>query len=123
MTSSGAETRAISARVRKSKRASPLEALCRMLRNTLRSWPSAKLLHGQAGFGATLDAGQFVWIRYSGQLSAQDLRDLLALFATWCVVDPERLMGETIAETNGASYMDSELSYLSSGRLGSHGIH
>jgi len=92
--------------------------LCRMLRNTLRSFPKAKLLHGRGGFGASLDAQKSIYIRYVGSLSNQDLRDLLALFATWLAVDPDRLRSEGFGEMAGVSRMDDEESFLSSGQVG-----
>jgi hypothetical protein len=117
MRSSVQKTRAISAQERKSSAANPLDRLCRMLRNTLRSFPQAKLLHGRDGFGALLDDGRLVYIRWSGDLSDTDLRDLLALFATWLVVDPARLHDADARGQGGASYMATEHRYLSNGRL------
>jgi len=96
----------------------PRARLCRMLRSILRSWPQAKLLHGKGGFGAQLGDGISVWIRYSGRLAPADMRDLLVLFAIWLVADPQRLIDEEDENSGGASWMDSELRYLSSGRLG-----
>jgi hypothetical protein len=106
-----------SARVRRSSDADRLDKLCRMLRNTLRSFPQAKLLHGAEGFGASLGKGRSLYIRSVGDLRDQDLRDLLVLFATWLAVDPERLHDGGVHGLGGASYMETEERYLSSGRL------
>jgi len=107
-----------SARVPTSSAAARKNKLCRMLRNTLRNYPRAKLLHGRGGFGASLDAQKSIYIRFVGQLTNEDLRDLLALFATWLVVDPDRLRSEGFGEMAGVSRMDDEQSFLSSGRVG-----
>lgn len=101
----------------RSKEAQRLDKLCRMFRNTLRSYPQAKFLHGMGGFGVLLDDGISVWIRFSGDLPALDLRDCLALFATWLVVDPERLVTPADFGEGGVSRMANEHSYYSSGRL------
>lgn len=77
--------------VRKSPDARALERLCPMLRNTLRRWPQAHLTVTEVGFGARLDAQTSLLIASNGELSAEDLRDLLVLFAMWLVADPERL--------------------------------
>jgi len=106
-----------SARVHKSSGLTPRVKLCRMLESTLRKWPKAKLLHGRAGFGASLDATTSIWIRSAGPLSAEDTRDLLALFATWLVVDPERLLQPEDEVTLGVSRMEAERQFLSNGRL------
>ena len=95
-----------------SSAASRVEKLCRMLRSTLRSYPNARLLRGKGAFGAVLGDGTSIWVRYSGDLSGRDIRDLLALFATWCVVDPGRLLRDADATMDGVSSMDSELSQL-----------
>jgi hypothetical protein len=117
MRSSVRKTRDISERERKSSAVDPLGKLCRMLRNILRSYPTAKLLHGRDGFGALLGEQRLIYIRWNGDLSDQDLRDLLVLFATWLVVDPERLHDAGINGQGGASYMETEQRYLSNGRL------
>lgn len=106
------------ARVPTSSAATRKNRLCRMLQNTLRSYPRAKLLHGRGGFGASLDATRSIYVRFVGPLSDQDLRDLLALFATWLAVDPERLRSEGFGEMAGVSRMDDERSYLSNGQVG-----
>jgi hypothetical protein len=75
----------------KSSGAAPHEKLLRMLRNTLRKYPRARLMRTQEGFGASLGDGTFLWITCRGHLTPEDMRDLLALFATWLVVDPDYL--------------------------------
>lgn len=77
---------------RKSSGATPLGKLVRMLRNTLRKYPQAHLLNTVAGFGASLDANTYIQVSYSGRWTAEDMRDCLALFATWLVADPARLL-------------------------------
>jgi hypothetical protein len=62
--------------------------LCRMLRNTLRSYPQAKVQATRDVFGAVLDENTYLLIRTSGNLTVMEKRDLLVLFATWLVVDP-----------------------------------
>jgi hypothetical protein len=86
-------------RVPKSKESSQLERLCRMLRSTLRKYPRAHLLNTVAAFGASLDESSYMQVSYSGRWTPEDMRDCLALFAVWLVVDPERLLtpGTTLA--------------------------
>ncbi len=103
---------------RKSKDAKRLSRLVHMLRNTLRNFPMAKLHHGKDVFGALLGDGCSISIHWTGNLSNEDLRDLLALFATWLVVDGGRLIDREADDQDGASWMESELSFLSHGRLG-----
>lgn len=101
-----------SASERMSSAANRVEKLCRMLRNILQSYPNARLLRGRGAFGAVLGDGTSIWIRYSGGLNARDMRDLLALFATWCVVDPGRLLYGEDGTSDGVSALESELSQL-----------
>jgi hypothetical protein len=108
----------ISAQAHKSLAAQRLGKLCRMLRNTLRSFPRAKLLHGKDGFGASLEDGTLLYIRWSGQLAPADIRDLLVLFATWLAVDPGRLVDAEADDSGGVSRLENEQWYYSSGRLG-----
>ena len=68
-----------------------LEKLSRMQRNTLRSWPMAKVWRRPAGFGVSLDAETYLYVSCSGNLTAEEKRDLLVLLATWQAVDPEAL--------------------------------
>lgn len=105
------------AQVPKSREAQRLNKLCRMLRNTLRSYPAAKLLHGMGGFGVSLEDGTSIWIRWSGRLAPMDLRDLLALFAIWLTVDPGRLVSVDGEASGGVSRMENEQSYYSNGRM------
>jgi hypothetical protein len=81
-----------SARVPKSSDAIQLAKLCRMLRSTLRKYPRAHLLNTVAAFGVSLDEQTYAQVSYSGHWSEADMRDCLALFATWLVVDPARLL-------------------------------
>lgn len=106
------------ARALRFKKSSPLARLCRMLRSILRNWPTARLLHGRGGFGAQLDANTLIYIRWTGDLTPADLRDCLALFATWLAADSERLVGEPVEGSDGVSVMASEQRFYSSGRLG-----
>jgi hypothetical protein len=77
----------------KSSAFEPRAKLVRMLRSMLRSWPQARLIHTSGGFGALLDDRTYIQIAYSGHWTAEDMRDLLALFAIWLVADPDRLLG------------------------------
>lgn len=95
----------ISAQAHRSSDASPQNKLVRMLQNILRSYPKARLRVGRGGFGASLDADTWITIHTSGNLSATELRDLLALFATWCVADPGRIMHAFPGVLDGASAM------------------
>jgi hypothetical protein len=108
----------ISTQVHRSSAAQRLGKLCRMLRSTLQSFPQARLLHGKGGFGAALGDGTSLYIRFSGHLAPEDVRDLLVLFATWLAVDPHRLYDPEADDGGGASPMASEHWYYSSGRLG-----
>jgi len=104
----------------KSSGSTPLAKLCRMLRSTLRKYPRASLLSTAGGFGVSLDEPTFLLVSYVGRWSAEDLRDCLALFATWLVADPERLMhgGESLAGALRRAQAESD---LSSGRQDSNG--
>ena len=84
-------TRDTSEPERRSPDAKALNRLSAMLRNTLQRWPKACLTVTEVGFGARLDAQTSLLIASSGPLSAEDTRDLLALFAVWLVADPQRL--------------------------------
>lgn len=65
-----------------------LRKLSVMLRNTLRSWPKAKVLRRVGGFGVSLAEDTYLYVSCSGNLTASEKRDLLVLFATWLAVDP-----------------------------------
>jgi hypothetical protein len=95
---------------------SPRAKLVAMLRNTLRNYPLARLHRGKGAFGASLGDNTWIRIRWSGSLTDTELRDLLALFATWLVVDPEALHENSDEEISGVSALASEARYLSSGR-------
>jgi len=68
-----------------------LARLSRMLRNTLRKWPKAKLLKRAGGFGVSLDAETCLYVSSSGSLTVEEKRDLLVLFAAWLITDAEAL--------------------------------
>jgi hypothetical protein len=114
MTDTGAQERMSSA-------LSPRDKLVAMLRNTLRSYPLARLHRGRDAFGASLGEDTWIRIRWSGHLTDTELRDLLALFATWLVVDPGALHENSDDGTAGHSALASEARYLSSGRQVSRG--
>ena len=80
-----------SARVRKSSASSQLAKLCRMLRSTSQKWPNTSLLVTAEGFGARRTDGSYLHIVSSGHWTNEDIRDLLALFATWLEADPAKL--------------------------------
>lgn len=82
---------AISAQERRLSVATPLAKLCRMLRSMSRSYPRGRLWRTPAGFGASLDEQTYIKVSYSGHWTADNMRDWLALFATWCVADPKYL--------------------------------
>lgn len=69
-----------------------LKKLSRMLRSMSRRWPNTRLLVTLGDFGVQLDDGRYLHIVRSGNWTAADMRDLLVLFATWLVVEPEKLM-------------------------------
>lgn len=77
--------------VRKSRDASTLAKLCRMLRSMSRRFPKVYLQTTLDGFGVRLADGSYLRIVYSGKWTDEDIRDFLALFATWLVADPDRL--------------------------------
>lgn len=62
-----------------------------MLRNTQQKYPTMKVRTRRGGCGVFTAEGTFLYISYSGNLSLEEKRDLLVLFATWFVVDPEGL--------------------------------
>lgn len=65
-----------------------------MLRSTLQRWPNASLIRTSGGFGVRLPESDYLYIVWSGPWTDADMRDLLALFATWLATDPDRLRGE-----------------------------
>jgi len=62
-----------------------------MLRNTLRNYPTTKLVKLKGGFGVSLAENTYLYVSFSGNLTDTEKRDLLALFATWLVADPDGL--------------------------------
>lgn len=97
---------------RKSSVSGPLAKLCRMLRSMLRRYPQARLWVYQGGFGVSLDAQTYMRVSYSGNWTAEDMRDLHALFATWLIADPARLTthGERLAGVLQKAIQESGLS-------------
>lgn len=77
--------------VRKSPESTALGKLSRMLQSMSRRFPRSYLTGTSGGFGVRLEDGAFLQVVYSGRWTDADMRDFLALFATWLVVDPERL--------------------------------
>jgi hypothetical protein len=75
----------------KSKEYAAREKLTRMLRSTLRRFPQARLMTTAGGFGVYLDDATALYVATRGPWSDQDMRDLLALFATWLVADPANI--------------------------------
>jgi hypothetical protein len=123
MTSSAAEMSDTSPSVPMSREAIRIGRLCRMLRSTLQSFPNARVHRGREGFGASLGDGTWIWIRSSGHLSGGQLRDLLALFATWCAVDAGFLLYAQDAASDGVSLTAAEASLQSNMRGVSNGSH
>lgn len=72
--------------------------LIRMLRSTLRRWQTPKLETRRDGFGVFMGGSTFLSVSYSSDLTDMEKRDLLALFATWLVADPETLLPWTIRQ-------------------------
>jgi hypothetical protein len=66
-------------------------------------------------FGVSLGGATFLRVYASEDLTAEDTRDLLALFVTWLAVDPERVLEDT--PRNGSFAMDVRRSERSNGRL------
>lgn len=94
-----------SAQERKLSESSPIGKLSRMLRSTLQSFPNAKMCVMQDAFGVYLGDGAYLHIHYSSHLASADMRDLLALFATWLVADESRIRGD-FPDLDGASVED-----------------
>lgn len=78
-------------RVPKSNGSTPLRKLARMLQSTSRRFPKAFLVGTTGGFGVRLGDGRYLHVVSNGEWTSEDMRDLLALFATWLVADPEGL--------------------------------
>jgi hypothetical protein len=66
--------------------------LSRMLRNTLQSYPKAKLMKRRGAFGVSLDAETSLYISCNGNLTETEMRDLLVLFVNWLVADAKTLL-------------------------------
>jgi hypothetical protein len=77
----------------RSKDAIARDKLLRMLRSTARKYPQGRLWSTRGGFGVSLGETEWLKLSYSGRWTPQDMRDLLALFVVWLVVDPQRLLG------------------------------
>jgi hypothetical protein len=66
-----------------------------MLRNTLQSYPQARLWKRKDGFGASLGGGTYLSVSFNGVYSSEVKADLLALFSVWLRADPAAL-GQSI---------------------------
>lgn len=69
-----------------------LGKLSRMLQSIVRRFPQTHLEVIRGGFGASLADGTWMRVSYDGRWTPADMRDFLALFATWLVVDPQRIL-------------------------------
>ncbi len=78
-------------RERKSSAPDPLVKLSRMLASISRRYPHTRLTSTVGDFGVSLGDNRSLHVRCSGQWSDAELRDWLALFATWLVADPAGL--------------------------------
>lgn len=72
--------------------------LTRMLQSTLRKWRTTKLETRRGGFGVYMGEQTFLSVSFSSDLTDEEKRDLLVLFATWLVADPETLLPWTIRQ-------------------------
>jgi hypothetical protein len=72
--------------------------LIRMLQNTLRRWRTTKLETRKGGFGVFMGEQTYLSVSFSSDLTVEEKRDLLVLFATWLVADPETLLPWTIRQ-------------------------
>lgn len=106
----------ISAQAPRLRESIRLKRLAAMLRNTLRNYPMARLRVGKGAFGASLDETTSIYVRYSGNLTHEGMRDFLVMFGLWCAVDGDRIMPIDHTVVDGVSYLDSETSRLSNGR-------
>lgn len=79
--------------------------LIRMLQSTLRRWRTPKLETRREGFGVFMEGGTYLSVSFSSDLTSEEKRDLLALFVTWLVADPDTLLPWTIRR-GGSSSMD-----------------
>lgn len=72
--------------------------LLAMLRNTQLSYPTMKIMKRRGAFGVFTDDGTYLYVNYSGSLTDLEKRDLLALFATWLIADPDGLLPESTTQ-------------------------
>ena len=87
------ETAAISSTGRGLRESLRLRRLLNMLRNMWRNYPTAKVLRTSRGvFGVLLDERHSISVFVNGNWRDEELRDCLALFAMWCVVDRQGLL-------------------------------
>lgn len=82
--------------VRKSSAATPAAKLSRMLQSMSRRFPQTSLVVTMEGFGVRRIDGSYLHIVCSGRWTDADMRDFLALFATWCAADPRRIRPEDV---------------------------
>lgn len=78
----------------RSREAALRAKLYRMLQSTSRKFPRSHLIVTSGGFGVRLEDNRYLLIQRSGKWATEDIRDLLVLFALWCVADPERIVRE-----------------------------
>jgi hypothetical protein len=97
-----------SERGRRSPDASALVKLSRMLQSMSRRFPRSYLIGTQDAFGVRLEDGTSLHIVCNGRWSDQDIRDFLALFATWLVADPQRLREPGIPLAGVSSMVSAE---------------
>lgn len=102
MTSLEAETRVTSELVHKWPESIHTKRLLRMLRSTLRRYPNGKLMHRRDGFGVSLGENRFLLVARKGDLTAQDISDLLALFVVWLRADPTRVLVDPIGRSGSS---------------------
>jgi hypothetical protein len=76
-----------------------LGKLTRMLQSIVRRYPQTRLQVTSEGFGVLLEGGTWMRVSYAGRWTPMALRDFLALFAAWLVVDEQRILngGEMLA--------------------------
>jgi hypothetical protein len=89
--------------------------LLAMLRNTLQSYPRARLMTRRGVCGVFMADGGYLYVSYSGSLTVKERRDLLALFVTWWQADPNGLEKAPTPLT-GVSVREIGVSALSRGR-------
>lgn len=65
--------------------------LSTMLQSISQRYSQAKLMKTRADFGVVTTDGRYLSVQHSGPWTAEDLADLLELFAAWLRVDPEGL--------------------------------